>query len=281
MGSQSGCLLHLAFAWTSRARAQSELALIWFGLLFAVAISGGRTSFGLSDAGTSRYVTFDLLILVGSSLVIIDRSTQMAANPIRSSLAAGNSGCCRRSDLLPSHFGYQQWDFRCPRYRDYEVTGAIVTANIRRAPDGLVISQLGAGYEPADFIRRMAERCTRRIIFPFLNRRHRLVFQTDLPMKPTPPTTSLINPTAGKTLRGKLFVVAAASDSFGITKVQLIVRGMTDARRSSANGSDPYVYLGGWNTKTVPDGVYSLRSIAYSPGGLTGFSPWTVVRVAN
>jgi hypothetical protein len=48
--------------------------MIWFGLLFAAAIAGGRSSFGLSDAGTTRYVTFDLLILVGSCLLVLERS---------------------------------------------------------------------------------------------------------------------------------------------------------------------------------------------------------------
>ena len=61
------------------------LALIGFGLLFALSIASGRSSLiGLWYAGTSRYTTFDLLILVGSYLTILDRRPRrMRAHPAR------------------------------------------------------------------------------------------------------------------------------------------------------------------------------------------------------
>ena len=104
----------------------------------------------------------------------------------------------------------------------------------------------------------------------------------NLPVNRTPPTTSLVNPTAGKTLRDSVFLVATASDSFGITKVQFIVSGNDRGPQIISQGTaTPFGWLGGWNTRTVPDGVYSIRSVADSPGGLTGTSRSTVVRVAN
>jgi hypothetical protein len=50
------------------------IALIGFGVLFALSIATGRsTLIGLWYAGSSRYTTFDLLILVGSYLMLLDR----------------------------------------------------------------------------------------------------------------------------------------------------------------------------------------------------------------
>ena len=55
------------------------VALIAFGVLFALSIATGRSNLiGLWYAGTSRYTTFDLLILVGSYLALLGRSPARA-----------------------------------------------------------------------------------------------------------------------------------------------------------------------------------------------------------
>ena len=48
-------------------------ALICFGVLFAVTVTIGRSHFGLSAASQSRYVTFNLLILAGCYLCLLER----------------------------------------------------------------------------------------------------------------------------------------------------------------------------------------------------------------
>ncbi len=259
------------------------VALIWFGLLFAVAISGGRTVVGLSDAATTRYVTFDLLILVGSYLVILDRSPQLAANPIRKiRWLSGITAAVAVVVCVQAIFGTGNGISDAGGYRDYEVTSAIVTANIGRAPDGLVANQLGAGYQSADFIRRMAHDARVYHLSLFSTADIGWYSRQSLPMNRTPPTTSLLHPTVGETVRGELYLFAAASDSFGITKVQFVVRGNLRSSTVVSNGlANYFVYIGAWDTRTVPDGTYSIRSIAYSPGGQMGLSRWTVVRVAN
>ena len=69
------------------------VALVWTGLLFAVAIAGGRVSGGLSNAGASRYVTFDLLVVAGSYLVAMDRLAQRDSIGARFAVPAD----CRRA----------------------------------------------------------------------------------------------------------------------------------------------------------------------------------------
>lgn len=258
------------------------VVLIWFGLLFAVAISDGRTSFGLSDASTSRYVTFDLLILVGSYLVILDRYAPVASNPTRRiGWLPGITAAVAALVCLQAIFGTGNGISDARQYRNYEVTDAIVLANIQRAPDGLVAS-LGAEYEAPDFIRAMAHDALVHHLSLFSTADSAWYSRQSLPINRTPPTTSLLRLTAGETLRGNVYLFAAASDPYGITRVQFVVRGNLRSSTVVSNGfATSFGYLGAWATRTVPDGTYSIRSIAYSPGGLMGFSRWTVVRVAN
>jgi hypothetical protein len=117
------------------------IALIWFGLLFAAAIAGARTSFGLLDAGTTRYVTFDLLILVGCYLVVLERSPQTATGSVRgrhwlTGVTAVVAVLIGIQEILGTANGLSNGN----DYHNFEVTGAVVTANIQHTPDGLVIS---------------------------------------------------------------------------------------------------------------------------------------------
>jgi hypothetical protein len=98
----------------------------------------------------------------------------------------------------------------------------------------------------------------------------------------TPPTTALVKPPAGSVLHGKLFLPASASDPFGISELQFERRADNGTPSVIGRGAPTsFGYLGGWDTDSVPDGTYSIRSVAHSPGGVTGVSPWVVVKVAN
>jgi Bacterial Ig domain len=259
------------------------IALIWFGLLFAAAIAGGRVSFGLSDAGTTRYVTFDLLILVGSYLVVLERSPQSETGPVRGlHWLSGATAAVAILVGLQVVLGTANGIASGNRYRSYETTGAVVTVNIQHAPDGLVNSQLGAGFESAAFIRRMADDARVHHLSLYSTADIASYSKQALPVNRTPPTTVLLKPTAGSVLHGKLFFVASASDSFGITKLQFEVRA-NDGTSSVVDQGTPtrFGYVGGWDTDSVPNGTYFVRSIARSPGGETGVSPWILVKVAN
>ena len=56
-----------------RPAAPSASRSICYGLLFAAFITQGRSYLGLGGASFSRYTTFDLLILVGIYLALLDR----------------------------------------------------------------------------------------------------------------------------------------------------------------------------------------------------------------
>ena len=54
------------------------IALICYGLLFAALITQGRSFLGLGAASFSRYTTFDILVIVGIYLALLDRRVSAA-----------------------------------------------------------------------------------------------------------------------------------------------------------------------------------------------------------
>lgn len=65
------------------------IALICVGLLFAVTVTQGRILFGYNAASASRYTTFDLLILVGVYLALLERPPSRRTGIDPSSAIAG------------------------------------------------------------------------------------------------------------------------------------------------------------------------------------------------
>ena len=96
-----------------------------------------------------------------------------------------------------------------------------------------------------------------------------------------PPTTSVLVPSAGATVKGAQVALDATATS-GVSKVVYELSG------GSLNGSviataTPTVYgwLASWNSQSVPDNTYTLQSVASYAGGVTGVSPGISVTVGN
>ena len=69
--------------WRSGSQNTLGVALIAFGVLFAVMVTIGRAFTGFSQAGQSRYRTFTLLVLVGTYLVlVVDRRASRRVAPV-------------------------------------------------------------------------------------------------------------------------------------------------------------------------------------------------------
>ncbi len=96
-----------------------------------------------------------------------------------------------------------------------------------------------------------------------------------------PPTTEVVLPSDGATLSGNQYLDAFASP--GTSQVQYELSGGPDNYMDKViSGSGPtyYGWIGGWNTTSVPNGTYTLNSVATS-GGLTGTSPGITITVDN
>lgn len=96
-----------------------------------------------------------------------------------------------------------------------------------------------------------------------------------------PPTTSVLVPSNGATVKGTQVTLDASAAS-GVSKVQFELTGgsLTDSVIATAVPTI-YGWLAAWNSQSVPDGAYTLQSVASYPGGVTGASPGISVTVGN
>jgi Putative Ig domain/Bacterial Ig domain len=97
-----------------------------------------------------------------------------------------------------------------------------------------------------------------------------------------PPSTSVLAPTAATTLQGSAYVDASAYSLNGIAGVQFEVSGGAITDKVVGTGTlTPFGYLAQWNTTSVPNGTYTLQSVATDQQGLKGVSAPVTVTVTN
>ena len=97
-----------------------------------------------------------------------------------------------------------------------------------------------------------------------------------------PPTTAVIVPSNGATLSGSSPLDATASDNVEVTKVEYHLTGgtLTNAVIATAT-STVYGWFANWNTTSVPNGTYTLQSMATNAGGDVGTSAPITITVTN
>jgi hypothetical protein len=286
------------------------VALICFGLLFIFFTTLGRTKFGLSEAGT-RYSIFELTIWVGAYLSLIgsamprfreygsgglmepdrwrgalSRLRDGAEEPGRPSRSWGRTITTLAITLLIGLMlnqvvsGNEESLPNARAWRTDELTDANVMVNINEAPNAMLYSVLG-GY-PAPFVRKMTA---------FARSDHLSVFAatsavahyTKEGLPPVPlPVTMITKPESDATFKGVHWLLAKATDIYGVKKVEFLLTGGTLHGAVISSGTQTYFgWLGGWNTALVPNGTYKLRSVAFNSAGKSGLSPSITITVAN
>ncbi len=95
----------------------------------------------------------------------------------------------------------------------------------------------------------------------------------------TAPTTGVVVPSNGATLSGNQYLDAVASSGVSGVRYELTGGSLNDTVIATATPTI-YGWLASWNTTTVPNGTYTLQSVA-SSGGLTGTSPGVTISVDN
>jgi hypothetical protein len=102
-------------------------------------------------------------------------------------------------------------------------------------------------------------------------------------LEKVPPTTSVVIPSNGATLSGTAAQLdASASDNVKVSRVEFHLTGgnYNDAFIGVAS-STRYGWILHWNTTSVPNGAYTLNSVAYDPAGNAGRSANVTVTVRN
>ena len=98
-----------------------------------------------------------------------------------------------------------------------------------------------------------------------------------------PPATAVLIPLNGATQSGTSALLDASASS-GVTSVTYEVTGGPSnfTNQVIATGTPTiYGWLAQWNTTTVPNGTYTLKSVAAYSGGVSGASPPITITVSN
>jgi hypothetical protein len=92
----------------------------------------------------------------------------------------------------------------------------------------------------------------------------------------------VVIPSSGATLSGKAILDAFASDPAGVSKVEFHVTGGTVSNQLVATATPTiYGWLAQWNTTTVPDGTYTLQSVAFDAIGFSAPGTGITITVHN
>ena len=282
-------------------------ALICFGLLFALSITFGRGSYGLAEASQSRYVLFDLLILLGCYLCLIegwpspsDDGTMVAdseceAPTVVDELDRTAHAQQRQRVLLALRLlaimlivwmvwaGAENGIATGSGARALMQRAALVSAHAEDAPNTLIESALLPNrYISFDNVRTLAELAKEHHLSFFATSEGSRLEHMELPKSgPTPPPlTSVVNPAGGSIIRKGEIFVAQASGDYLIKTVEFRISGTGTAPAIVLHGiPSNFGYLGYWSSKVVPNGNYVVQSIARDVAGHVGTSrpvPFTV-----
>ena len=275
------------------------LSLILFGLLFSGLTAYGRFTnvFGTTDE--YRYTVFAILILVGLYLAVLDPPL---APEMRSSepppLARPAGG--QRQALFDPLFalaravvgigivitvilGSENGIAQARVVHDNRLYLGLVTVRANQYPDP-VVGSLYSWLESAQWIRRQVT----------IARDHHLSlfgtgdaarYLSEKPLGPfsfPPPSAAWVIPHKGSTLHGKQFLDIVVNDVFDVTKVDYVLSGPGLEGDIIARGYQTnYGWIGGWNTRTVPNGTYTIDATVSDSGRRSARTPLLEVRVQN
>ena len=98
------------------------------------------------------------------------------------------------------------------------------------------------------------------------------------------PITAVIVPSSGATLRGTRVTLVAIASAYqgGISKVQFVLSGGSYVKTPIGTTSlTNFVAYLAWNSTSVPNGTYSLQSLATNGNGKTSYSTAITINVDN
>ncbi len=288
------------------------VALITFGLVFEVFSTLGRLQLGLVSAG--RFSIFTFMIWFGVYLALLPpfRPAELGAPGVMSVLSrmalvpgpprpevdpTGSSESATPTASYPwdalislgaiavfvllmvsqALQGTQAGLDNARAWRSQLLGVADVTANIDKAPDSLVQSQLGP--YPIPYMRSLAA----------FSRSHRLsLFDTGLAAADGRQgifpnlVTSVILPRSGAVVSGPSLLDARVGDARGMRELQFRVTGGTLHDATVGTGRQTfYGWVALWDTARVRNGAYQLRSVVVGARGTVVRSDPIVVVVQN
>ncbi len=275
------------------------VAMICFGVLFALSVADGRIGFGPAGAAASRYTTYDLLILVGAYLGLLGTRhatvTSTTGPGLDPASAIEEVGTRHRSQIswhagasvafavaltvmfLQVVLGNQNGLRDERAFHRQQLTAAKYLRAYRYTPDYALSSPID-WWRTGSWIRQNAS---------IADALHLSVFSTPTPreLEPSqfvPPTPVIFRPSPGQTVHGTFAFDAATDESIGVKGVQFIILGSGDSTAVRANAVlGPYGWAVLWNSADVPDGDYLAVATSMTYGGRTATSTAVHFHVVN
>ena len=285
------------------------VALICFGVIFALSITVGRIQFGL--ATTSRYSIFTLTVWVGAYLALLAPPTGWPAAATASALQRFDRriGLHRAPDgsdppAPPDPRGPAPWNQLVTwlarvvlvvllalqvvlaagqglafgnAWHDQELSVADVESNLTQATQDQVLGVLGA-YAP-EFILPLARfaQAQRLGVYdsPLYAADRRAGVFPDL-------LVTIAVPAYGAVLRGTTVIACTAQARVHYDTVEFRVTGHGLHNRVVATGASLFVgWLARWDTTSVPNGNYELSGVIVRPGGSEVVGQPVAIEVRN
>jgi hypothetical protein len=262
------------------------VALIWFGLLFAVMITASRAWQGFWQ--THRYTMFDLLVWVGCYLTLLGQPKRFSS-PERGDRSFSTVWRQRERNTgvllllfvalvaAQTLFATASGITDAASWSGRQVADADVTANISIVTDALLQKEVGD--YPASFIRQMAA---------YAKAQRLSLFDTPLAAADarsglSPALQSnIVLPVDGARVTGQQLLVAGVNDTtidtglrFEIERADLHEGLMLTAARSR------YGWIARWDTTAMPNGWYKIRSIIERSGGRSAAGGYSYALVKN
>jgi hypothetical protein len=265
------------------------VALIGYGLIFVVFTTLGRVQLGLVDE--SRYATFDLFVWVGAYLALLGPVAAAVRETVKqwaghhrtgpsvvtrsTAVATAAMGVLLGLFVLQVLLGFTNGLNYGRSWFHTQSDVADITANIDAAPDQLVQTFNPYIYS-TEQVRRLAAfaRADQLSLFATslgaTDRRSGLFAEL---------VTRMVRPVDGSVLSGRALLDATTDTATNVTTVQF--RANRPGRASALVGtgqSTRYGWLAGWDTTSVTDGTYQLRSqVSFVDGKKVESQPITVV----
>ena len=265
------------------------MALIVFGLLFALSTTWGRTYGGPAAASASRYTTYDLLILAGAYLTFLalprPAVSSRRSSRIMTRTLAATFGCLI---IIVAIFGFVNGIRWARSSNEEQLLQAAVTVDIDHIPGNQVSVLLLELKTPASQLRVDAHTLAAHGLSlysdPQAVARYRSIAaaftrEGAFRYKPPPPT-EVEFPATGAVLSGKTLLVASAGKGLYPVKVDFVLSRGAVRQEFITTKQEILGWTARWNTSNVPNGSYFLQSIVDAKSGVFTSHP-IVVTVRN
>ena len=260
------------------------IALICFGLLYALGFAYGRAWAGPTTATGSQYTTFTILILVGTYLALLDppvRSTALARSSV---LRTATSALLVVILCLQVVLGTTSGLRVASTFHRQQEFAATVLVDLKQVPNPVMQDGLGSWWLPPNLVRSYATTLELRHLSVFDSGdvtalRHQALAERKAGAfnYTAPPLSLVLNPRIIQTVKGTVIIdllIPGRSQPKGVD--MHLLAGTDDVTLGPATQT-AYGWIRYWDTTRVRNGTYQIQTFVHDERGVKRNVPVTVV----